>query len=76
MDPFPVQLLCQTVREMSEDTNTNEKKFHYDEFAMLLGNRMNARTAEGGQVGGLLMPALVNILNFIIRTLFALVPKS
>ena len=33
------QLLCQTVREMSEDTNTNEKKFHHDEYAMLLGNR-------------------------------------
>ena len=38
------------VREMSEDTNTNEKKFHLDEFAMLLGNRMNARREEGGQV--------------------------
>ena len=36
---------------MSEDTNTNEKKFHLDEFAMLLGNRMNARREEGGQVG-------------------------
>ena len=35
---------------MSEDTNTNEKKFHLDEFAMLLGNRMNARREEGGQV--------------------------
>jgi len=44
------KLLCQTVREMSEDTNTNEKKFHLDEFAMLLGNRMNARREEGGQV--------------------------
>lgn len=43
------KLLCQTVREMSEDTNTNEKKFHHDEYAMLLGNRMNAR-GEGGQV--------------------------
>ena len=38
------------MREMSEDTNTNEKKFHLDEFAMLLGNRMNARREEGGQV--------------------------
>ena len=35
---------------MSEDTNINEKKFHLDEFAMLLGNRMNARREEGGQV--------------------------
>ena len=33
-----------------EDTNTNEKKFHLDEFAMLLGNGMNARREEGGQV--------------------------
>ena len=28
----------------------NEKKFHQDEFAMLLGNQMNARMEEGGQV--------------------------
>ena len=40
---------------MSEDTNTNEKKFHLDEFAMLLGNRMNARREEGGQVCVVLM---------------------
>ena len=38
------------VREISEDTNMNEKKFHQDEFAMLLGNQMNARMEEGGQV--------------------------
>jgi len=43
------KLLCQTVREMSEDTNTNEKKFHFDEYAMLLGNRMSA-SFEGGMV--------------------------
>jgi len=43
------KLLCQTVREMSEDTNTNEKKFHSDEFAKLIGNRYFAR-GDGGQV--------------------------
>ena len=40
---------------MSEDTNTNEKKFHLDKFAMLLGNRMNARREEGGQVCSLVI---------------------
>jgi len=43
------KLLCQIVREMSEDTNTNEKKFHIDEYALKLGHRMNARV-EGGQI--------------------------
>ena len=38
------------MREISEDTNMNEKKFHQDEFAMLLGNQMSARMEEGGQV--------------------------
>ena len=38
------------MREISEDTNMNEKKFHQDEFAMLLGKQMNARMEEGGQV--------------------------
>ena len=35
------KLLCQSVREMSEDTNTNEKKFHSDEYCSHLGRAMN-----------------------------------
>lgn len=38
------KLLCQSVREMSEDTNTNEKKFHADEYCSHLGRFMNAST--------------------------------
>ena len=48
---------------MSEDTNTNEKKFHLDEFAMLLGNRMNARREEGGQVCVVIMILLKYLQN-------------
>jgi len=36
------RLLCSTVKAMSEDTNTNEKKFHVDEFSQNLGRFMNA----------------------------------
>lgn len=36
------RLLCQSVREMSEDTNTNEKKFHVDEYCANLGRFINA----------------------------------
>ena len=38
------RLLCQSVREMSEDTNTNEKKFHVDEYSANLGRFINAST--------------------------------
>jgi len=38
------RLLCQSVREMSEDTNTNEKKFHVDEYCANLGRFVNAST--------------------------------
>jgi len=41
------RLLCQLVREMSEDTNTNEKKFHVDEYAANIGRFVNANTDRG-----------------------------
>ena len=41
------RLLCQSVREMSEDTNTNEKKFHVDEYSVNLGRFINASTDDG-----------------------------
>ena len=44
------RLLCQLVREMSEDTNTNEKKFHLDEFAANVGRFVNASTESGNYV--------------------------
>ena len=44
------RLLCQLVREMSEDTNTNEKKFHVDEFAANIGRYINASTDKGNIV--------------------------
>ena len=34
--------LCQTVRELSEDTNTNEKKFTIDEYTEMIGKFSNA----------------------------------
>jgi len=40
------KLLCQSVREMSEDTNTNEKKFHSDEYCAHLGRHMNTETSN------------------------------
>jgi len=43
------KLLCQSVREMSEDTNTNEKKFHSDEYCSHLGRSMN--TAQDNHMG-------------------------
>jgi len=42
------KLLCQSVREMSEDTNTNEKKFHADEFCSHIGRYINASTGHSG----------------------------
>jgi len=42
------RLLCATVKEMSEDTNTNEKKFHVDEYSQNLARWMNASTADNG----------------------------
>jgi len=44
------RLLCQLVREMSEDTNTNEKKFHVDEYAANIGRFVNANTDRGNNV--------------------------
>ena len=44
------RMLCQKVREMSEDTNTNEKKFHVDEFAANIGRFVNASTERGNNV--------------------------
>jgi len=44
------RLLCQLVREMSEDTNTNEKKFHVDEYAANIGRSINASTDKGNIV--------------------------
>merc|ERR1712098_439342 len=41
------RLLCQLVREMSEDTNTNEKKFHVDEYAANIGRFVNANNDRG-----------------------------
>jgi len=34
--------LCKTVRELSEDTNTNEKRFSIDEYAEMIGRFSNA----------------------------------
>ena len=34
--------LCQLVRELSEDTNTNDRKFHVDEYAEKIGSLANA----------------------------------
>ena len=34
--------LCKTVRELSEDTNTNEKRFSIDEYAEIIGRFSNA----------------------------------
>jgi len=34
--------LCQFVRELSEDTNTNERKFHVEEYAEKIGSHANA----------------------------------
>ena len=34
--------LCQFVREMSEDTNTNEKNFSIDEYTEMIGRNYNA----------------------------------
>ena len=38
------RMLCQKVREMTEDTNTNEKTFHLDELAVKIGKMINAST--------------------------------
>ena len=44
------RMLCQKVREMSEDTNTNEKQFHVDEFAANIGRIVNASIERGNIV--------------------------
>jgi len=44
------KMLCQQVREMSEDTNTNEKKFHVDEFAVNIGRHVNSSIDKGNNV--------------------------
>ena len=44
------RMLCHKVREMSEDTNTNEKKFHVDEYAANIGRYINASTEKGNNV--------------------------
>ena len=35
---------------MSEDTNTNEKKFHVDEFAVNIGRHVNSSIGKGNNV--------------------------
>ena len=35
---------------MSEDTNTNEKKFHVDEFAVNIGRHVNSSIDKGNNV--------------------------
>ena len=54
------RMLCQKVREMSEDTNTNEKKFHVDEFAANIGRFINANTERGNNVK-ITRPQLVSL---------------
>jgi len=54
------RMLCQKVREMSEDTNTNEKKFHVDEFAANIGRFINASTERGNNVR-ITRPQLVSL---------------
>ena len=54
------RMLCQKVREMSEDTNTNEKKFHVDEFAANIGRFINANTERGNHVK-ITRPQLVSL---------------
>ena len=54
------RMLCQKVREMSEDTNTNEKKFHVDEFAANIGRFINATTERGNNVK-ITRPQLVSL---------------
>ena len=54
------RMLCQKVREMSEDTNTNEKKFHVDEFAVNIGRFVNATTERGNNVR-ITRPQLVSL---------------
>ena len=41
--------LCKTVREMSEDTNTNEVRFNLNEYAEHIGNYSNA-VQDNGEV--------------------------
>ena len=43
---------------MSEDTNTNEKKFHVDEFAVNIGRHVNSSIDKGNNVKVCLITAL------------------
>ena len=53
-------MLCLKVRNMLEDTNTNEKKFHVDEFAANIGRFVNANVDRGNNVR-ITRPQLVSL---------------
>ena len=53
---------------MSEDTNTNEKKFHVDEFAVNIGRHVNSSIDKGNNVKVCLITALS--LGFIPPNVF------
>ena len=53
-------MLCLKVRDMLEDTNTNEKKFHVDEFAANIGRFVNANVDRGNNVR-ITRPQLVSL---------------
>jgi len=44
------RLLCHTVKEMSEDTNTNEQKFHVEEYAQNLSRKFCFSTDNSSNI--------------------------
>ena len=59
---------------MSEDTNTNEKKFHVDEFAVNIGRHVNSSIDKGNNVKVIIASspspgawALIQLMSFYVR---------